>query len=772
MPDLSSLRRLLRNVFILLPLRHEKTQEFRLVFNEFCSFLFSKDVHNSIWDEGMLSQLKAIFSIQPPHENFSDQVKLLTERQETVKKINDLFFSIVDGQATAADLCESLSALGYSADAYRAQIESSNRLYEIRSTDSRVCEKTQAFLEFLMTDLGLDLKNCEYSMERVLETMRTQESEEGVNALLINKVSNSGILSKFSVKVQNGNGKTTSSVPTSEQFQKAVERARLALVEKGFARAADDVVFSLEVTEAEYGGESIALPAAVGIYVASRKNYLDPYSAFTGDINLSGLGGQYVIKGVQGIQAKLDAAILNGCRRIFVPSENAAEISQIYRDQLRIHFIENLIDVLLILQKSTDPLPGDTAQIRKINSLKAECIRRGLQLSEGVTIPHGVQFTVSSLTPPEMKISIYSTGKHSASPQTQSDLQEILGELSKLDIPKIPLQNVNKTLVVKDAAIREEIQKELIALKPSITRQEQNCDYSFLFEDGQEKIVIKQFTKGTLQLQGRGGHLYRRLIETVLRIYNLRYPASTLELNQFVDNSAVDSSVKWELTTAPQAFTVPLPHIGTDESGKGDYFGSMVIAGVWIDDSLEKELSSLHLKDSKLLSDRQCQKLAQEIRSACLGKFEEVEITPERYNALYEEFRSKGKNLNHLLAWGHARAIESLLERVHCLYAVADQFGDEKYIKSNLMEKGKELNLIQTPKAERFIAVAAASILARDKFLSRMAKLSAEYGITLPKGASNAVVEVARRIQKMKGEHELRRVAKLHHRTTSKISPN
>jgi len=195
----------------------------------------------------------------------------------------------------------------------------------------------------------------------------------------------------------------------------------------------------------------------------------------------------------------------------------------------------------------------------------------------------------------------------------------------------------------------------------------------------------------------------------------------------------------------------------------------MVIAGVWLDETTKAKLEALEIKDSKLLSDRRCQELATKIREICNGKFEEVEILPERYNELYDQLKREGKNLNHLLAWGHARAIESLLERHPCSYAVADQFGDEKLILSTLMEKGKKLELVQTPKGERYIAVAAASILARDRFLSRMEKLSQEYDIVLPKGASDIVVLPARQIVEKKGIGEIKKVAKLHHKTTQKV---
>ena len=119
----------------------------------------------------------------------------------------------------------------------------------------------------------------------------------------------------------------------------------------------------------------------------------------------------------------------------------------------------------------------------------------------------------------------------------------------------------------------------------------------------------------------------------------------------------------------------------------------MVIAGVLIDSVTEAALKELGVKDSKTLSDKRCKELAVKIRQLLPGKYEEVEISPERYNQLYEQFKAEGKNLNYLLAWGHARAIESLLLKGSCSHAIADQFGDQNYIRSKLMEKGKKRNL-------------------------------------------------------------------------------
>ena len=211
------------------------------------------------------------------------------------------------------------------------------------------------------------------------------------------------------------------------------------------------------------------------------------------------------------------------------------------------------------------------------------------------------------------------------------------------------------------------------------------------------------------------------------------------------------------------------PIIGTDESGKGDYFGPLVSAGVYVDEQTAKDLFACGVKDSKNLSDNANLRLAQEIAKICKGRFVIIEISPERYNLLYEQFKKEKKNLNTLLAWGHAKAIEEILSKVDCEVAIADQFADERFILGKLQEKGKKLRLIQMHKAEQNIAVAAASILARARFLKKLSKLSNEYKIDLTKGASQTVIENAKKIVDMHGKDSLRKVAKLHFKTTNEV---
>jgi ribonuclease HIII len=203
--------------------------------------------------------------------------------------------------------------------------------------------------------------------------------------------------------------------------------------------------------------------------------------------------------------------------------------------------------------------------------------------------------------------------------------------------------------------------------------------------------------------------------------------------------------------------------IGIDESGKGDYFGPLVIAGVYADKDREGELQALGVRDSKTLSDTRVQTLAEQIRACC--PYSLVVIGPARYNTLQASLH----NLNRLLAWGHARAIENLLSRLDCPHVIADQFGDERYLHNALMSKGRTVRLTQRPRAEADLAVAAASILARAEFLRRLQELSTRHGLPLPKGAGPAVITAGATLVRRHGESILSQVAKVHFRTTSAV---
>lgn len=204
-------------------------------------------------------------------------------------------------------------------------------------------------------------------------------------------------------------------------------------------------------------------------------------------------------------------------------------------------------------------------------------------------------------------------------------------------------------------------------------------------------------------------------------------------------------------------------YIGTDESGKGDFFGPLIIAGVQADKNCKQKFIELGIKDSKKLDDKKILQLANIIKANAVHSV--VVITPSKYNELYAKFN----NLNKLLAWGHARAIENILEKSPCNYALADKFGDESLIKNALMQKGKNIILNQMVRAEADITVAAASVLARAEFVKRMQEMGNKYNLPFSKGVSENVKEQAKKFVETYSKERLKEVAKMHFKTAKEI---
>lgn len=200
--------------------------------------------------------------------------------------------------------------------------------------------------------------------------------------------------------------------------------------------------------------------------------------------------------------------------------------------------------------------------------------------------------------------------------------------------------------------------------------------------------------------------------------------------------------------------------IGVDESGKGDFFGPLVIASCYVAPHHYAGLEGVC--DSKKLTDKRATDLARVIKKNC--PHEIVMIGPAKYNELY----AKIGNLNRLLAWGHAQAIAKVLEKQACDLAISDQFADPRYLQSLLDKKGLSVTLVSQVRAESDLAVAAASVLARAEFLSRLKRLGEDLGVPLPKGAGSEVDKTAARIIRERGEAALTGVAKMHFKTVEK----
>ncbi len=205
--------------------------------------------------------------------------------------------------------------------------------------------------------------------------------------------------------------------------------------------------------------------------------------------------------------------------------------------------------------------------------------------------------------------------------------------------------------------------------------------------------------------------------------------------------------------------------IGTDETGKGDYFGPLVVAAVCVEPGLRAKLVELGVRDSKTIGDGPVRKLAAEVKK--LAPHAVVVVGPKKYNELYPQFG----NLNKLLGWGHARAIEDVLEKCPgCTRVLTDEFArDRGVVERALMERGRKVRYEQRPRAEEETAVAAASVIARAEFLDRLAGLSKQFEVTLEKGASAKVETAARAFVAKWGREKLGEVAKLHFQTTARV---
>ncbi|MBN1355417.1 ribonuclease HIII [bacterium] len=208
--------------------------------------------------------------------------------------------------------------------------------------------------------------------------------------------------------------------------------------------------------------------------------------------------------------------------------------------------------------------------------------------------------------------------------------------------------------------------------------------------------------------------------------------------------------------------------IGSDEAGKGDYFGPLVTAAFLASHPIIPQLRSLGVRDSKLIGNAECRSIARQLFRNYKDRISVIEIVPATYNRLYEQFRAEGKKLNELLAWSHARAIQSLLTLPgrHPEAVVIDQFAGKSSVTRYL---DVTFQLIVRPRAEDNIAVAAASILARARYLYRLNKLSELYRIKLVPGAGDAADDAARKLVEASGSSVLTNTVKLHFRNTGKI---
>ncbi len=262
------------------------------------------------------------------------------------------------------------------------------------------------------------------------------------------------------------------------------------------------------------------------------------------------------------------------------------------------------------------------------------------------------------------------------------------------------------------------------------------------FQAKKKGVSCTLYTSGKLVVQGKdkGDFIQFYLEPEILKTFSYGYEE--------------------ELSTSPD----PTPRIGIDESGKGDFFGPLTIAGVYAGNDMIGKLQDIGIRDSKTLSDTKILKYAKAIRA--LVPYAVVRIGPRKYNELYKKFG----NLNKLLAWGHATAIEELMAKTKCNNVLVDKFAEEYVVEMALKRKGLNPQLHQRHKAEDDPVVAAASILARAAFVEGLAILGKEVGSNLPKGANPRVIGVGRALVAKHGLEILETVGKVHFKTYRDIT--
>lgn len=207
-------------------------------------------------------------------------------------------------------------------------------------------------------------------------------------------------------------------------------------------------------------------------------------------------------------------------------------------------------------------------------------------------------------------------------------------------------------------------------------------------------------------------------------------------------------------------------YIGIDESGKGDFFGNLVVAGVIFDKEKEKIFKNLNVRDSKKIEDNRVKFLSKEIKKYL--PYEIVSISPKKCNELYRTF----KNINLILSWAYSKVIKNLIEIEKVPLIMIDKFTNKNYIDLFLKENQKNIERIEIIRGEKDLGIACASILARDAFLKSILNLERKWNFSFPKGAGENVIESGILFARKFGVEKLPEVAKVNFKNYKKILEN
>lgn len=513
-----------------------------------------------------------------------------------------------------------------------------------------------------------------------------------------------------------------------------------------------------------YEGESIGLGLYVAALVAKQLLLPDALTAATGRLDVGGH-----VRGVAGIAAKLEAARESGISRVVLSEENRAEAEEApAAADLELIFVDraSAVRAKLLDTSSGRTELGFEGSIRLARNLLP---LYGLALEDERPIEHGYRLDVTDGASAAI-LNVYSGRRGSVvvgGPQggARRAAEKLIDNHFKSEKPTV---QPNKTYRIPPARQSEtkRLLLELGAEELEPTNEYESWRLRVAHGAANATVVLYTSNKCLLQGQSPAYDEAKTAIDRGLE-----------GLGGVDDEDGGDGGTNGAASRSRQPAAAPpelpdVPHIGTDESGKGDYFGPLVSAAVFVTPQIGAELRALGVRDSKKMTDKSVRTLAPKLKQLLGNRYAITSIGPRRYNELYAQMRSEGKNLNTLLAWGHARSLEDLLAKgVKPEFAVVDQFADARYIEQRILADTRQsgLEIKQFPKAEADIAVAAASVLAREAFLEWLKRESARAKLTLPKGASPQVIAAAREIVARYGRERLGELAKLSFKTTEKV---
>lgn len=543
------------------------------------------------------------------------------------------------------------------------------------------------------------------------------------------------------------NRDTAGSVRSWESVSPDMEKQARIAVQAAMGEAAS-VSWAAEWTATKFTGESIGLALYVAGLVDSGHLTRDPLLASTGQVGIDGR-----VERVAGIPEKLSAARAAGMRRLLIPAANRDEAKACSgMEDVALIFVEKVSQVRpqLNARMACADL-GFEGLLRLVRSLIQS---ENLDRIDEPTATGFYRFKVAATQStanldvyPSLKINVGGP-KGAARDGAERVKARALPSEERRSLRGFEVHSTSRQ------ARLEELLVEAGAVRAPSPNPHECWRYTLVQAGSKAALVLYNTGKGQL-LPGQS-------------------PAFD-SLNKAVDRALeglIQDQGRSDDTPPPPDLDERTPHVGTDEAGKGDYFGPLVCAAVYVDARTASALRSLGVKDSKKLSDPVIRRLAPEIRRITGRGHKITSIPPRRFNELYKQFRTEGKNLNTLLAWGHTRSIESLLEGgLNPEYAIVDKFADARYIEQKLLAdtRRRDLEIKQYIKAESDIAVAAASVLARNTFLEWLERNAEPGGSPWPRGASNHVVEVARDVVARLGRDALTDLVKLNFKTTEAV---